>query len=269
MGLAVCSYPSVSGSRIIPGRITENVRDERIRLGLASFTFREFSLDDTIKMTQRLGIKYIALKSFHLPLESNKDEIIAAAEKVRVGGLELYGCSVVVLKNEVEVNQVFDYARTAKMKVIVAQPESGLLELLNKKVQEYDIRLAIHNHGPEDKFFPSPRLTYETIKRLDCRIGLCVDIGHVKRSGEDPCEVIEKCADRLLDVHIKDIRTISQAVDPIEVGRGILDIREVLRTLLNIRFSEIVSIEYEKDGKDPLPGVAESVGYIRGILSVI
>jgi sugar phosphate isomerase/epimerase len=269
MGIAVSSYSSVFGSWGNQKQMTEKEGNERIRLGLASYTFKEFSLDDTISMTQRLGLKYIALKSFHLPLESTKDEIIAATAKVRAGGLDLYGCSVVVLKNENEVNQVFEYAKTAGMKMIIAQPESDMLELVNKKVQEYNIMFAIHNHGPEDKNFPYPQVTYEKIKKLDSRIGLCIDVGHAKRSDADPSECIEKCADRLLDVHIKDLKTISQIADPVEVGRGKLDIPGILRTLLRINYSGIVSLEYEKDAKDPLPGVAESIGYIRGILSVI
>lgn len=167
MGIAVVSYSAVFGSLGNQRQMTENEGDERIKLGLASFTFREFSLDDTISMTKRIGLKYIALKSFHLPLESTKEEIIAAAEKVRAGGLDLYGCSVVVLKNEDEVNQVFKYAKTAGMKMIIAQPESNLLELINKKVQDYNLMFAIHNHGPEDKNFPSPLVTYEKIKMLD------------------------------------------------------------------------------------------------------
>jgi inosose dehydratase len=269
MGIAVSSYSDVFGSWDYQKQMTEKEVNERIKLGLASYTFKEFSLDDTISMTQRLGLKYIALKSFHLPLESTKDEIIAATAKVRAGGLDLYGCSVVVLKNENEVNQVFEYAKTAGMKIIIAQPESDMLELINKKVQEYNIMFAIHNHGPEDKNFPSPQVTYEKIRKLDSHIGLCIDIGHAKRSGADPSECIEKCADRLLDVHIKDLKTISLVADPVEVGRGILDIPGILRTLLRINYSGIVSLEYEKDAKDPLPGVAESIGYIRGILSVI
>jgi sugar phosphate isomerase/epimerase len=128
---------------------------------------------------------------------------------------------------------------------------------------------AIHNHGPEDKNFPSPPATYEKIKMLDPRIGLGIDIGHAKRSGLDPAECLMKCKSRLLDIHIKDIRTVTQAIDPVEVGRGILDIPGILKTILKIKFTGIVSLEYEKDGKDPFPGVAESIGYIRGILSVI
>ena len=269
MGIALSSYSGAFASLGNQKQITANERDERIKLGLASYTFREFSLDDTISMTRRIGLKYIALKSFHLPLESTKEEIIAAAEKVRAGGLDLYGCSVVILKNEDEVNQVFEYAKTAGMKMIIAQPESDLLDLINKKVKEYNLRFAIHNHGPEDKNFPSPPVTYEKIKMLDSRIGLGIDVGHVKRSGLDPSECILKCQNRLLDIHIKDIKTVTQAIDPIEVGRGILDIPGILRTILKIKYSGIVSLEYEKDGKDPFPGVAESIGYIRGILSVL
>lgn len=269
MGIALCSYSSVFGRWSNEKRLTENKSNERIKLGLASYTFKEFSLDETILMTQRLGIKYIALKSFHLPLESSRDEIISSTAKVAAGGLDLYGCSVVVLNDVNEVNQVFEYAKTAGMKMIIAQPESTMLEMINRKVQEYNIRFAIHNHGPEDINFPFPQVTYEKITKLDSRIGLCIDIGHAKRSGTDPSECIKICADRLLDVHIKDLKTISQIADPVEVGRGKLDIPEILSTLLKINYSGIVSLEYEKDAKDPLPGVAESIGYIRGVLSVI
>jgi inosose dehydratase len=269
LGIAFSSYPGVLMRLGDQKRATKDESNERIKLGLASFTFREFSLDDTISMTRRIGLKYIALKSFHLPLESTKEVIIAAAEKVRAGGLDLYGCSVVVLKNEADVNQVFEYAKIAGMKMIIAQPESNLLDLVNKKVQDYNLLFAIHNHGPEDMNFPSPPVTYERIKMLDSRIGLGIDVGHAMRSGLDPSECILKCQNRLLDIHIKDIRTITQAIDPIEVGRGILDIPGILTTILKIKYSGIMSLEYEKDGKDPLPGVAESVGYLRGVLSVI
>jgi sugar phosphate isomerase/epimerase len=269
MGIAGCSYSTVFGIWGNEKQMSEKEGKERIKLGLASYTFKDFSLDETISMIQRLNIKYIALKSFHLPLESSKDEIIAATAKVRAGGLDLYGCSVVVLKNEDEVNQVFEYAKTAGMKMIIAQPESDLLELVNKKVKEYNIMFAIHNHGPEDNNFPNPQVTYEKIMNLDSLMGLCLDIGHAKRSGIDPSECIKRCAERLMDVHIKDLKTISQIADPVEVGRGKLDIPGIIRTLLSINYSGIVSLEYEKDSKDPLPGVAESIGYIRGILSVI
>lgn len=269
IGLMLGSFSGLLNSC---GSETEKIVDEsikKLKLGLASYTFRKFSLDQTIEMTNRVGLKYIALKSFHLPMESTKEEIIAAAAKVRTGGLNLYGCSVVGLKNEKEVNQVFEYAKTAQMSMIIAQPVSELLDLLEKKVKEYNIKLAIHNHGPEDHNFPSPIETLDKIKKRDSRIGLCIDIGHVRRSGFDPSDCIKKCADRLMDIHIKDLKTIQLVSDVCEVGRGKLDIPGILRTLIKIKFQGIVAFEYEKDPNDPLAGLAESVGYTRGILSLI
>jgi len=242
---------------------------KRLNLGMASYTFRKFSLEDTIAMTKRLGLDRIALKSFHLPLESTEAKIRAAAAKVRDAGLDLYGCGVVYMKSEDEVNRAFDYAAAAGMRVIIGVPEHSLLELVNGKVREYDIKLAIHNHGPGDERYPSPASVYEKIKGLDRRVGLCIDIGHTKRVGADPSESTLKYASRLHDVHIKDVSAAAKEGTTVEIGRGVIDIPKFLDTLLTIGYTGAVSLEYEKDAGDPLPGAAESVGYIRGVLSVI
>ncbi len=241
----------------------------RLNLAMASYTFREFNVADTIAMTKRLGLSRIALKSFHLPLDSSAEKIREVAAKVKAAGLDLYGCGVVYMKNEQEVHQAFEYAKTAGMRVIIGVPEHHLLELVNKKVQEYDIKLAIHNHGPGDKRYPSPQSAYEKIKDLDHRMGLCIDIGHTKRIGLDPSEAAEKFADRLHDVHIKDVSAASKQGTTVEIGRGIIDIPRFIRTLIKINYRGNVAFEFEKDESDPLPGVAESVGYVRGVLDVI
>lgn len=269
IGIAVSSYAGVLGSFATETQKKAPEGNGKLKLGLASYTFMKFSLDKAIEMTNKVGLKYIALKSFHLPMDSTKEAITAAAAKVRAAGLNLYGCSVVVLNNENEVNQAFEYAKAGEMGMIVAQPVVGLLDLLEKKVKEYDIKLAIHNHGPEDHNFPSPLDTYEKIKNRDPRLGLCIDIGHVRRSGFDPSACIKKCTDRLMDVHIKDLKTIQITSDVCEVGRGKLDIPGVLRTLIGIKFKGVVAFEYEKDLDDPLAGLAESVGYTKGVLAVI
>jgi inosose dehydratase len=246
-------------------------KDDRIKftLGMASYTFRHFNLDDTIAMTKRLGLQKIAFKDFHLPLDSTIEQIKSVAAKVKDAGLDLYGCGVVYMKDEDEVHRAFDYAKAAEMRVIIGVPEHHLLELVNKKVQEYDIKVAIHNHGPGDERYPSPESAYERIKNLDKRIGLCIDIGHTQRIGLDPSESAEKFADRLLDVHIKDVSAPTKEGNTIEIGRGVIDIPKFLRTLIKINYSGITSFEFEKDKEDPLPGVAESVGYVRGVLAVI
>ena len=241
----------------------------RIKLGLASYTFREFGLEETLEFAQKLGLKYIALKSFHLPLESTKEEIKAAAAKVEKAGLKLYGGGVIYMNDEDEVNRAFEYARAAGMVTIIGVPKPELVGLVDKKVQEYDIKVAIHNHGPEDKVYPSPESVYEKIKGLDKRIGLCIDIGHTQRCGIDPSESAERFAERVLDVHIKDVSESTGKGTTVEIGRGVIDIPKFIRTLVKIKYGGIVSFEYEKDGKDPLAGVAESVGYVRGVIASI
>ncbi|MGB2763570.1 MAG: sugar phosphate isomerase/epimerase [Candidatus Aminicenantaceae bacterium] len=265
---AVSLSPVLEGSKKSRHGKNEKVH-KRLKLGMASYTFRKFNLEDTLAMTKRLGLETIAFKSFHLALESTGEKIKAVAEKVKASGLELYGCSVVYMQNEEEVYRTFNYAKAAGMKVIIGVPNHELLDLVNKKVQEFDIQLAIHNHGPGDKLYPTPESAYQKIKNLDPRIGLCLDIGHTQRSGIDPSDSAEKFADRLLDVHIKDVTAASKEGRPVEVGRGVIDIPKFLRTLLKLDYKGIVSLEYEKDADDPLPGAAESLGYVKGVLSVI
>jgi len=241
----------------------------RLKLGLASYTLRKFSLDETLATTARLGLKYICFKSFHLPLESTPAQIQSVVAKVEQAGLILYGGGVISMRKEADVNQAFDYAKAAGMKVIIGAPDPELLLLINKKVQEYDIKLAIHNHGPTDKTYPTPTSAYERIKDLDRRIGLCNDIGHTIRAGEDPSVSAERFADRLLDVHIKDVSEATAKGENIEVGRGVIDIPMFVRTLLKIGYEGVVSFEYEKDADDPFLGLAESVGYVRGVLAAV
>jgi sugar phosphate isomerase/epimerase len=239
------------------------------QLGLASYTFNAFSLEQALAMTVRVGLKHICLKSMHLPLESKPEQIARAAAKVKAAGLDLYGCGVVNMGNAAQVEQAFEYAKTAGMRTIVGVPLPDVLPLVNDKVRKYDIRVAIHNHGPGDKVYPRPEDAYEKIKTLDPRIGLCIDIGHTVRIGGDPIRAAEQFADRLLDVHIKDVSAASPAGRTVEAGRGVIDLPAFLRTLVKIGYAGVVSFEFEKDSKDPLPGLAESVGYVKGVLAVI
>ena len=250
-------------------RVAQQAKEPRLKLGLASYTLRKFNLDETLEMVQRLGLKYIALKSFHLPLDSSVQQIAEVRRKIRNAGLQLYGGGVIYMKDEAAVHQAFDYAKAAGMKVIIGAPVPKLLSLVNQKVQQYDIKLAIHNHGPTDKNYPTPASAYERIKNLDRRIGLCNDIGHTMRAGIDPSLSAEKFADRLLDVHMKDVSAATAKGKAVEVGRGVIDISKFLKTLLKVRYTGVVAFEYEKDADDPLAGLAESVGYVRGVMAAI
>jgi inosose dehydratase len=239
----------------------------KFALGMASYTFRAFGLDETLSMTRRLGLKRISFKSFHLPLEATPAEIQAVVAKVKAAGLDLYAGGVIYMKTEAEARQAFAYAKAAGMGMIVGVPNHELLPLVNTLVKENDIRVAIHNHGPTDKIFPTPESAYERIRSLDRRIGLCIDVGHTKRSNIDPAIDAVRFADRLIDVHIKDVTAATEQGTTCEMGRGVIDIPSFLRALVKIGYAGTVSLEHEKDEKDPLPGAAESIGYTRGVLA--
>ncbi|NOR67575.1 MAG: TIM barrel protein [Woeseiaceae bacterium] len=264
---------SLAGSKISLGQSRWSARRRGAKplfqLGLASYTLKEFNLDETLAMTKRVGLKYICFKSFHLALDSTPAQIEATVTKVNEAGLTLYGGGVIGMKKEDQVHQAFDYAKTAGMKVIIGAPAPEMLTLIEKKVKQYDIKVAIHNHGPGDKFFPTPAIALEHIKNLDKRIGMCHDIGHTKRYGSDPIAETELCADRLHDVHIKDVSAANKDGKGVEIGRGVIDIPRFIRTLIRMKYAGIVSLEYEKGAKDPLAGLAESVGYVKGVIAAL
>jgi sugar phosphate isomerase/epimerase len=220
-------------------------------------------------MTNRVGLKHIALKDVHLPMKSSPEQIKEVVAKVKEAGLDLYGGGVIYMRNEAEVNQAFEYAKAAGMRVIIGVAGPELLPLVDKKVKEYDIKVAIHNHGPTDKVYPIPETAYEKIKDLDKRIGLCDDIGHTARAGVDSATSLERFADRLLDIHIKDVTATNPKGGTTQVGRGVINIPQVIRTLVKINYTGMVSFEYEDQPDDPLPGLAESVGYVRGVMATI
>jgi len=238
-------------------------------LGMASYTLRQFPADQAIEMTKRLGLTRVCFKDFHLKLDATPEVIAETVAKVKAAGLDLYAGGVIYMKTEAEVDRAFAYARAAGFKMIIGVPTYDLLPYTNKKVQEYDIPVAIHNHGPDNPLFPTPQSAYERIVSLDRRLGLCMDVGHTQRSGVDPAESAEKYFDRLFDVHIKDVSASTAQGQTVEIGRGVIDIPKLLRTLARLGFKGTLALEYEKDAKDPLPGSAESIGYLRGVIAAM
>jgi sugar phosphate isomerase/epimerase len=241
----------------------------KLKLGLASYTTRKFSQEETIKMAKRAGLDFMCFKSMHLPLDASMADLKAAGKNVAAGGLELVSGGVIYMKSKEQVDQGFEYAKNAGMSLIVGVPNHDLLEYTNEKIKQYDIAVAIHNHGPGDEVYPSPESIYEKIKNLDPRFGICMDIGHTQRIGVDPSDAAKKYFDRLLDIHIKDVSKASTDGATVEIGRGVIDIPKFLKTLIDLGYKGVVNFEYEKDEDDPLPGLCESVGYVKGCLAAI
>ncbi len=242
---------------------------QKFSFGLASFSTRTYNLTQTIAITKRLGLTGLTLKSMHLPLTLSKEEMEKSVQEIKDSGLNFYGVGVLYMTTEEEVKQAFEYAKAAGVKMIIGVPEHNLLPYAEDMVKKYDINLAIHNHGPTDKRYPTPDSVYEKIKNMDKRVGLCFDIGHTVRAGVNPSESVTKCFDRLMDVHIKDESEPTEKGNTVEIGRGIIDIPAFLKTLIKLDYKGTVAFEFEKDEKDPLPGIAESVGFVHGVLSVL
>jgi len=245
------------------------VKNLPLELALASYTTREFSLDETIAMTRRVGLTHLGLKSFHLPLDASQAECKAAADKIKNAGIDFYSAGVIYMNKKEEVDQAFNYAKACGISIIVGVPAHDLLGYTEEKIKTYNIMLAIHNHGPGDEVYPTVPGIYDKIRNMDKRMGICMDVGHVVRLGRDPIVELKQCFDRILDIHIKDVDKNTSEGESIEAGRGVIDLPGFLRSLLDLKYKGLLAFEYEKDPKDPLPGLAESVGYIRGILAAI
>jgi sugar phosphate isomerase/epimerase len=241
-----------------------------LKVGIASYSLRKFNLDQAIAMTKQAGVKYITLKDVHLPLKSTTAERQAARKKIEAAGLVLMGGGVIYLANqEAVIRGAFEYARDAGMPTMVCSPDPEAMDAVEKTARQYDIRIAIHNHGPGDKRYPSPLDVLRMVKDRDVHMGICMDVGHTVRNGEEPVSAIEQCAARLYDFHMKDVTEATAKGKGTVVGKGVIDVPGVLKALVGIKFACHVALEYETDADAPMPGILESFAYMRQVLATV
>jgi len=243
--------------------------DAGLKLGVASYSLRNFSREQAIEMTKSLGVRYINFKSVHLAYDASPAEIAKARAELAAAGLELVGGGMITFETDTDdgVKKYFDYARAAGMPVIVCSCKAEVLPRIEKFAKQYDIEVAIHNHGPEDPNFPSPYDALKAVKGMDPRMGLCIDLGHTVRAGTDPVRAVADAGSRLLDMHAKDLRDFHSAESQCVVGEGKIPIAEVFRQLRAIRYQGYVNLEYEIEPDNPLPGMRQSFAYMRGALA--
>lgn len=241
-----------------------------LKLGVASYSLRKFPFDKCLEMAKALDAKYINFKDVHIPRTDPPEAIKTATAKTQAAGLTIMGGGTITMKNdEVQVRKDFEYARLAGMPLIVAAPSPDSLDVVERLAKEFDIKVAIHNHGPEDKFFPSPYDVYKAVKGRDKHMGLCVDIGHSWRAGTDPTKAVLELRDRVYDLHVKDLRDLKAKDSQVIVGKGAIDFPGLFRALIKIGYMGHVGLEYEIDENDPLPGMQQSFAYMRGVLAGI
>jgi signal transduction histidine kinase len=138
---------------------------------------------------------------------------------------------------------------------------------VEKLAKEFDIRVAIHTHGPEDAHFPSPKVVLDAVKGMDLRMGLCLDVGHSMRTGADLIQEIANAGPRLLDMHMKDLKVKTEKGSQCDVGDGVMPVVAIFKELKKIGYNGCVNLEYEINSDNPVPGMLHSLGYLRGVLA--
>ena len=249
-------------------RPSEQLKPSPVRLGIASYTFRQFDSAHLIDFMHQLKTPLLNLKDMHLKMGPSA-EVKAQADAYRATGFTLTAAGTITFNvdTDEDVRPKFEYLKAAGIPIAVCAPTHEVLPRLDKFVKEYNVKLAIHNHGPEDKNFPSPLDVLKAVKNLDSRIGCCVDVGHCMRAGTDPVEGIKAAGSRLYDIHMKDLAEHNVKESQVAVGEGIMPVRAIFQQLIEMKYPGNVDLEYEINEKDPMPGVVESFSYMRGVLA--
>jgi len=241
-----------------------------IRLGMASYTFRNFSRAQMIGFLKQLNASELNAKDVkdHLPTEPQQEA--AALAEYAAAGIRLHAAGTIYFQKDedTDIRGKFEYCKRAGIGVIVAgDPAPGTLPRIEKFVKEYDIRIAIHNHGPEDKFWRSPLDVLNSVKGMDPRIGCCIDVGHTVRAGTDVVQAIHEAGPRLFNLHMKDLRNSQDKESQVTVGEGILPVRKMFEALIAVKYKGFVDLEYEINPDDPMPGIVKSFAYMRSVIA--
>lgn len=247
--------------------------EDSFHLGMAGWTFHKFDLQKTLETMKQLDVHYLCIKDFHLPLDADEAQIAAFKEKLAAAGVVGYGVGPIYMKDVAAVDRAFAYAQRVGVDLVVGvpgvwgdtAPNYEVMDRMEQKVRETNIRLAIHLHGPDLSLYPDATSIWQDVKDRDARMGICLDIGHNLRYGSDSIRDLKRYASRVFDIHLKDVTAPTKAGHAIELGRGIIDFPAFIKMLRKVGYKGSVSLEYEKDMSDPFIGIAESVGYFKAV----
>jgi len=241
-----------------------------LKLGLASYSMRQFPLDQALAWAKTMGVTYMTFKDVHIPRTDPPEATRALREKIVAAGITIMGGGTITIPNDpAQIKKEFEYAKNAGFPLIFTDPDPAALDTIEQMAKTYDIKVAIHNHGPENRHWKRPQDAYAAVKSRDKRLGLCIDIGHTLRTGTDAVAACRECRDRLYDMHVKDLAVKTDVNSQVAVGRGVIDFPGLFKTLIDIGYQGQVGLEYEIKSKDPLPGMIESMAYMRGVLAAM
>ena len=269
-GTAAAAAAWTTISRVSSAEAASPAAAVPLKLGVASYSMRKLPLDKTLDMAKTLGVKYMTFKDVHIPRTDPPEVTRALRAKIEAAGITIMGGGTITLPNDpAAIKKDFEYAKNAGFPLIFVAPDPAALDTIEEMAKTYDIKVAIHNHGPEDKHWPRPQDAYAAVKSRDKRLGLCIDVGHTLRTGTDPVQACREARDRLYDMHVKDLAVKTDKDSQVEVGRGVIDFPSLFKTLVDIGYQGQVGLEYEINENDPLPGMIESIAYMRGVLAAI
>jgi sugar phosphate isomerase/epimerase len=245
-----------------------------IKLGIASYSLRKFTRPEAIEMLRVIQTPWLSLKDVHLAMNLTPAELQAARKEFDAAGLKIMSAGNVDMNNAKtgadkpeSIRKAFEYAKNAGIPMLVCAPTHDNLKTIEGMVKEYDIRIAIHNHGPEDKHFPTPQSVLDAVRDLDPRCGLCMDIGHSARTGTDVVKAAAQAGSRLLDMHVKDLGNLEKKESQVDVGDGDLPFPALFKQLKSMNYQGCVNLEYEINENAPLMGMLRSMSYMRGVLA--
>jgi sugar phosphate isomerase/epimerase len=261
------SAAALAASRTGLGATNEDPRE--FKLGIATYSLRKFSRAQAIAMLKQMNVKYVNIKDVHLAMNASPEEIRAGRKEFEDAGFIIEGGGNISFSkdDEQDIRKNFEYAKLAGMPIIVCGPTHATLPKMEKYAKEYNIKIAVHNHGPEDKQFPTPQSVLDVVKNMDPRMGLCIDCGHTSRTGVDVVESIRVAGPRLHSMHVKDLADAKVKESQCDVGDGVLPIVGIFKQLHRMNYTGGVMLEYEINESDPMMGMQKSLSYMRGVMA--
>lgn len=263
LAAALVAFPILSAQTI------ERHPSESVKIGIAGYSYVRCDIDHALSSMKRMGVKYFSVKDFWLPLDASAEQMVEFKAKCASYGVEGYILGPIYMRSEAEVDRAFAYAERYGSKMFIGVPNYEMLDYVIAKVAQTGIKVAIHTHGPDGAAFPDIRTVVEKVKDPKLGVGCCMDLGHGFRMGHNVAKDIVKFKDWIYDIHIKDETAPTKAGWTYEMGRGVMDFVPIVKALRKIGYDGVVSLEFEKDPDNPDMGIAESIGYLRGICDAV
>ena len=280
-----CATTSTAAPACAPKGACGEKKPIKFKFGLAGYTMHKKTLDETLAVLRKTDIHYLCVKDFHLPLKATDAEMAAFKEKCAKAGVNPYAAGPLYTKTNEDVRRFFEYAKRFGFKTVVGVPYDPAdakdswnkrvgsrkqLEYIDKLVKEFDIRYAIHNHGPASPdMYPDVAYGWNLVKDLDPRIGFCMDVGWEYACGKDPAASIRQYRARLFDLHVKNFEKGKKNGAATPLPRGKIDYVKIVNALIDVGYDGVCALEYERDFTDNLAPIAESAGYFRGLVDAL